>query len=70
MYDGVRLDEGLRLDVLVEEQVICELKAVDAILPLHQAQLLSQLRLAKKPLGFLLNFHVALMKDGIRRFVL
>lgn len=70
MYDGVRLDEGLRLDVLVEDQVICELKAVDAILPVHQAQLLSQLRLAKKPLGFLLNFHVALMKDGIRRFVL
>jgi len=66
----VRLEDGLRLDALVEEQVICELKAVDAILPVHEAQLLSQLRLASKRLGFLLNFHVALMKDGIRRFVL
>jgi len=66
----VRLEDGLRLDALVEEQVICELKAVDAILPVHEAQLLSQLRLARKRLGFLLNFHVGLMKDGIRRFVL
>ena len=66
----MRLEDGLRLDALVEEQVICELKAVDAILPVHEAQLLSQLRLASKRLGFLLSFHVGLMKDGIRRFVL
>lgn len=68
-YDGLRFDEGLRLDVLVEDRVICELKAVETMMPLFQAQLISQLRMTGKRLGFLLNFEVPLMKDGIRRMV-
>ena len=68
-YDGLRFDEGLRLDVLVEDRVICELKAVEKMLPLFQAQLISQLRMTGKRLGFLLNFQVPLMKDGMHRIV-
>ena len=66
-YDGVKLDAGYRIDVLVEEAVIVEIKAVDALQPVHKAQLLSYLKLSKKKLGLLLNFNVALMKDGIKR---
>jgi GxxExxY protein len=58
------------LDVLVENLVICELKAVDQINPVWQAQLLSYLKLTGKRLGFLINFNVPLIKDGIRRFIL
>jgi len=68
-YDGLRFEEGLRLDVLVEDRVICELKAVEKLMPLFQAQLISQLRMTGKRLGFLLNFQVPLMKDGTRRIV-
>jgi len=70
IYDGVKLDEHLRLDVLVEAQIICELKAIDQILPVHQAQLLTYLKLANKRLGFLINFNVPLIKNGIKRIVL
>jgi GxxExxY protein len=70
IYDGIKLDEGLRLDVLVEGQIICELKAVDEIAPVHQAQLLTYLKLADKRLGFLINFNVPLIKHGIKRMVL
>ncbi len=70
VYDGLRFDEGLRLDVLVEGLVICELKAVETMLPLFTAQLLTQLRLTGKRLGFLLSFNVPIMKQGIRRIVL
>lgn len=70
LYDGLRIDDGLRLDVLVEELVICELKAVEVVHPVFSAQLLTYLRLAEKRLGFLINFNVPLIKHGVQRFVL
>jgi GxxExxY protein len=69
-YDGIVFEEGLRLDVLVEDLVICELKAVDEVNPVWQAQILSHLKLTGKRLGFLINFNVPLIKDGIKRFIL
>lgn len=69
-YDGITFDEGLRLDVLVESLVICELKAVDNMNPVWEAQIISQLKLTGKQVGFLINFNVPLIKDGIKRFVL
>jgi GxxExxY protein len=70
IYDGIRFDEGLRLDVLVEDLIICELKAVEKMNPVYQAQLLTQLKLTEKRLGFLINFNVPLIKYGIKRIVL
>ncbi|MCD6553062.1 MAG: GxxExxY protein [Chloroflexi bacterium] len=70
VYDGITFDEGLRLDVLVEELIICELKAVAAMNPVFTAQLLTQLKLTGKRLGFLINFNVPLIKRGIKRIVL
>lgn len=70
VYDGITFGEGLRLDVLVEELVICELKVVEAILPVHTAQLLTQLKLTGKRLGFLVNFNVPPIKQGIKRIIL
>jgi GxxExxY protein len=67
-YDGQRFDEGLRIDVLVEEIIICELKAVETVNPLWQAQVISHIRLTKNNIGFLINFNVVLIKNGIRRF--
>ena len=69
VYDGLRLDVGYRLDLLVENPVIVEIKCVEAILPVHKSQLLSYLRLTGKSLGLLINFHVEHLKDGIRRIV-
>ena len=69
-YDGLQFDEGLRLDVLVEKIIICELKAVEEVKPVFQAQLMSYLKLAGKRIGFLINFNVPLIKNGIRRVVL
>jgi len=69
-YDGLYFDEGLRLDVLVEDMVICELKAVDKVNPVWTAQLLSHLKLTGKRLGYLINFNVPLIKNGIKRMVL
>ncbi len=69
-YDGIRFDEGFRLDVLVQELAVCELKAVEAMNPVFTAQLLTQLRLTGKRLGFLINFNVPLIKQGIHRIVL
>lgn len=69
-YDGVQLDAGLRLDLVVDGMAILELKSVDHILPVHEAQLITYLKLSGIRLGFLLNFNVALMKDGIKRRVL
>jgi GxxExxY protein len=63
------IDCALRLDMLVEDSVVLEIKAVETILPVHKAQLLSYLRLADKQLGLLINFHVAVIKDGIRRVI-
>jgi len=69
-YDGIIFQEGLRLDVLVEDLVICELKAVEQVNPVWVAQVLSHLKLTGKRLGYLINFDVPLIKDGIRRIIL
>jgi GxxExxY protein len=69
VYRGIKLELGYRLDLLVENLVIVEIKSVDAISPVHQAQLLSYLKLTGKSLGLLINFNVVRLKDGIRRFV-
>ncbi len=69
VYDGVKLDLGYRIDLLVEDLVIVELKSVDAIAPVHQAQIISYLKLSGRSLGLLINFNVAHLKDGIKRFV-
>ena len=68
-YEDVTLDVGYRIDILIEGKVILELKAVEKLLPIHEAQLLSYLKLSNCRLGFLLNFNVFKMKDGIRRMV-
>jgi GxxExxY protein len=68
-YDGVRIDAGYRLDMFVEGEVILELKAVESLTALHEAQLLSYLRLSGRRLGLLLNFNVEHLRDGIRRLV-
>jgi GxxExxY protein len=70
MYKGIKLDCGYRLDVLVEDAVVVELKSMEQILPIHQAQLLTYLRLAGKKVGLLINFDVAVLKNGIVRRVL
>lgn len=69
-YKGVKLDCGYRLDLVVEDKVILELKSVKEIDPIHQAQLLTYLRLSRKKVGLLMNFNTVLMKDGIVRIVL
>jgi len=66
-YKEVLLDCGYRMDVVVEDLLVLEIKAVEKIIPIHEAQLLSYLKLAKKPIGLLLNFHAAALKDGIKR---
>jgi GxxExxY protein len=70
VYDGMILGEPLRMDTLVESKVIVELKAVDQMNSVWPAQLLSQLRITQHKLGFLINFNVPLIKDGIRRIIL
>jgi GxxExxY protein len=69
-YDGIELNERLRVDVLAENLVICELKAVDEMNPVYTAQVLSYLKLAGKRLGFLINFNVPVIKNGIKRIIL
>lgn len=66
-YDGVRIDAGYRIDLLVEDTVIVELKAVERLLPIHEAQLLSYLKLSRKRVGLLINFNVEHLKNGIKR---
>ena len=66
-YKGILLDCGYRLDVLVEDLIVVELKACDGIAHIHRAQLLTYLRLLDKPLGLILNFQVSVLKDGIAR---
>jgi GxxExxY protein len=70
VYDGIKLDAGYKLDLLVEDTVIVELKAIEALAPIHQAQLISYLKLTGKPIGLLINFHSLHLKDGIKRFVI
>ena len=69
VYDGVQLDVGYRIDMLVDDLVIVEIKCVEAINAVHKAQIISYLKMSKKSLGLILNFHVAHLKDGIKRFV-
>ncbi|OOG78230.1 GxxExxY protein [Algoriphagus sp. A40] len=68
-YDGIWFDEGLRLDLLINERVIVELKAVDVVNPVWQAQIISHLKLSKLNLGYLINFNVPVIKSGIKRFI-
>lgn len=67
VFKGVQLDKDFVIDLLVEEEIVLELKSFEVILPVHEAQLLTYLKLADKKLGLLINFNVALLKDGIRR---
>ncbi len=69
VYRGVKLELGYRMDLVVENLVIVEIKSVDSISPVHLAQILSYLKLSGKSLGLLINFNVVHLKDGIRRFV-
>ena len=70
IYDGVHVDANLRLDMVVQDQILVELKAIEKILPVHKAQVLTYLKLSKLRLGLLLNFNVALLKNGIERIAL
>ena len=69
VYENVRIDTGFRADLIVEDKVIVEVKSVELLAPVHRKQLLTYLRLADKRLGLLINFQVALIKDGIARIV-
>jgi len=69
VFEGISFEEGLRLDVLVEDKVVCELKALETVNPVWEAQLLSHLKLTDKRLGYLINFNVPLIKNGIKRMV-
>jgi GxxExxY protein len=69
VYKEVKLDCGYRLDMVIEDQIIVEIKAVEKLLPIHDAQLLSYLRLARKKVGLLMNFHVPVLKNGLKRIV-
>ncbi len=68
-YKGKELNKDYRIDILVEKEIVIELKAVEVLLPVHEAQIISYLKLADKRLGFLINFNVELLKKGFRRFV-
>lgn len=71
VYDGVKLETGYRLDLVVEDTVVVvELKAIEALAPIHQAQIISYLKLSGKPIGLLINFHTLHLKDSIKRFVI
>ena len=70
VFEGMIFQEGLRLDVMVNELVICELKALENVNPVWEAQLLSHLKLTNKRLGYLINFNVPLIKNGIKRMVI
>jgi GxxExxY protein len=69
VYHGTRIEMGFRADLIIEDQVIVEIKSVETVAPVHKKQLLTHLRLADKRLGLLINFNVALIKDGITRIV-
>lgn len=69
VYENLKFDEGLRLDVLVENKVICELKALENVNPVWEAQILSHLKITNKRLGYLINFNVVNIGQGISRFV-
>ena len=68
-FKGKELSKDFRIDILVENEIVLEIKAVDILLPVHEAQIISYLKLADKRLGFLINFNVPLLKNGFKRFV-
>jgi GxxExxY protein len=68
-YDGISIEVGYRIDLLVEDVVIVELKVVERLAPIHEAQLLSYLKLSDRRVGLLINFHVRHLRDGIKRMV-
>jgi GxxExxY protein len=70
VYKDIRLDCGYRIDLLIENEIILELKSVEKIAPIHEAQLLSYLKLANKKQGFLINFNVVRLKDGLKSYIL
>ncbi len=70
VYKGIKLECGYRMDIVVEECVVLELKSIESVAPVHEATVLTYLRLSDKRLGLLINFNVAILKDGVRRFVL
>jgi GxxExxY protein len=70
VYKAVRLDCGYRLDIVVQRELIIEVKAVEHLLPIHDAQMLTYLRLSGHKVGLLMNFNTLVLKDGVRRFVL
>jgi GxxExxY protein len=70
VYDGLKIEQGFRIDVLVEKQIVIELKSVDELSAIHRAQLLTYLKMSNLRLGFLLNFKVTALKQGIKKFVL
>ena len=69
VYKGLKLSKDFRIDILVQREIILEVKSVDVLLPVHEAQVISYLKLANKRLGFLINFNSALLKNGFKRFV-
>ena len=69
-YKGIVLECGYRLDLLVESRIIVEIKSVETLAPIHEAQLLTYIKLARMRVGLLMNFNVPILKDGIKRFVL
>jgi GxxExxY protein len=69
VYEQVKLECGYRMDLLVEQSVVVEVKSIDALAPIHEAQVLSYLRLSGSKLALLINFNVTVLKDGIRRFI-
>jgi GxxExxY protein len=70
VYDTMKLEGGYRIDLIVDDAVIVEVKSVEALAPIHEAQLLTYLRLSSKRLGFLINFNVLLLKQGVKRMIL
>lgn len=70
VYDNLILDGGYRIDLMIERKIVIEIKSVEAIAPIHQAQILTYLKLSQSKLGLLINFNTTSLKDGIKRFVL
>lgn len=68
IYKDIKLEYGYRIDILVEDQVVVELKVIDDINPVHEAQILTYMKFAMKPVGLLINFNVSILKDGIHRY--
>ncbi len=69
VYDEILIEAGYRIDLMVEDSVVVELKSIEGLLPIHEAQLLTYLKLSRKKLGLLINFNVPLLKNGIKRMV-